>query len=134
MKSQKLQKTTLIVAGVTAMLIGLFIALDPIAFYSGYGIALQGNTDMLSELRAAGVNLTTLGGIMLAGALRASFRELAIAASLIVFTSYAAGRTFSLAIDGWPSEKVLGAVGIELLIAAVCLVAFLVQRRAASME
>ncbi len=134
MKFNKLQQTVLSVAGLTALLIGIFIAFDPIAFYSSYGLALEGNADMLSELRAPGMNLAVLGSIMLAGVSRSSLRPLAIAASLVVFSSFAAGRVLGILVDGLPSEKVLGALLIELVVAVLCFAAFLGKRRAVSNE
>ena len=128
MKFNKLQTTVLSIAGFTALLIGIFIALDPIAFYSSYGIALEGNADMLSELRAPGMNLAVLGGVMLAGVSRSSLRPLAITASIIVFGSFAAGRVLGLLVDGLPSEKVIGALIVELVIAALCFAVFSKER------
>ena len=134
MKFNKFQTTVLSVAGFTALLIGVFIAFDPLAFYSSYGLVLEGNADMLSELRATGMNLGVLGGIMLAGVSRLSLRPLAISASLIVFGSFAAGRCLGILVDGLPSEKVIGALLIELVIGALCFAAFLGKRRATSNE
>ncbi len=124
MNLNKLQVVVLSVAGFTALLIGAFIALDPVNFYSSYGIALDGAADMLSDLRATGVNLAVLGGVMLAGVGLARLRPLAIAASLIVFPSFAAGRVIGIAFDGLPSDTVLAALLIELAIAALCFFSF----------
>ena len=134
MKFNKFQTTVLSVAGFTALLIGVFIAFDPLAFYSSYGLVLEGNVDMLSELRATGMNLGVLGGIMLAGVSMSSLRPLAISASLIVFGSFAAGRCLGILVDGLPSEKVIGALLIELVIGALCFAAFLWKRRATGNE
>ena len=130
MKFNKLQTTVLSVAGFTALLIGVYIAFDPLAFYSSYDLVLKGNADMLSELRATGMNLAVLGCVMLGGVSRSSLRPLAISACLIVFGSFAAGRVLGILVDGLPSEKVIGALLIELMIAALCFAAFFGKRRA----
>ena len=134
MKFNKLQKAILSVAGFTALLIGVFITIDPIGFYSSYGIVLEGNADMLSELRAPGMNLAVLGAVMLAGIAKPSLRPLAIAASVVVFTSFAADRVLGILVDGLPSEKVLAALLIELVIAALCCEAFMGKRHSISNE
>jgi hypothetical protein len=103
-----------------------------VAFYAGYDIPLRGNTDMSSELRAAGVNLGVLGMMMLAGVTVTPIRPPAVAAGLVVFCAYPAGRLLSIAADGWPSEKVLLALLVELVIAALCLVAFVAGRGGSS--
>ncbi len=134
MKLNKLQKTTLSIAGVTAMLIGVFIAIDPASFYASYGIKLEGNADMLSELRAPGLNLAVLGMVMLAGIAKSSLRPLAVSASVVVFSSFAAGRLLGILIDGMPSDKVVTALIIEVVIAAMCLAVFFWRRPALSVD
>ena len=125
MQLGRFQVIVLFVAGFTALLIGAYIALDPKGFYSSYGIALEGNPDMLSELRAQGTNLAVLGTAIVAGALRASIRQVAIAVSLMVFMSFSVGRTLSLLLDGPPSQAVIVALLIEVAIAALCVAAFM---------
>lgn len=119
----------LALAGLTALSIGTFIAVDPAGFYAGYAIPLQGNMDMLSELRASGANLGVLGAVMLLGTVLAPLRPYAVAAGLVVFTAFPTGRVLSLIADGWPSQKVLIALLVELVIAALCFTALVRTRR-----
>ncbi|WP_421856456.1 DUF4345 domain-containing protein [Oricola sp.] len=118
------QKIALAIAGVTALLIGCFILTAPQAFYASYGIALPTDPSLLSELRAPGAGLAALGAIMLAGLVRAAWSEISLVAALTVFLGFPAGRLVSLAVDGMPSGSVLGALAIEIAIAALCLLAF----------
>ncbi|MEO0425074.1 MAG: DUF4345 domain-containing protein [Pseudomonadota bacterium] len=120
----KLQTTILAIAGFTALLIGTLIALAPHAFYAGNGIDLAGKVDLLSELRAPGLNLAVLGGVMLAGLVRPRWRTVAIATSLIVFIAFPLGRLLSVIVDGWPSTSIQIALVVELGIAAACVFAF----------
>ncbi|SFN49460.1 protein of unknown function [Roseovarius lutimaris] len=118
------QKFALGIAGVTALSIGGFILVAPHAFYADYGIALDRDPSLLSELRAPGAGLATLGAIMLAGSARAACARVALVAVLTVYVAFPIGRLISLAIDGMPSASVIGALGIEIAIATLCLVAF----------
>lgn len=118
------QTTTLAIAGFTAVAVGSSIALDPHGFYAAYSITPGASADLLSELRAPGVNLAILGMLMLGGLANARLRPLAAMVSLAVFGAFAAGRLLSIVLDGWPSGVILMALVVELVIAGACLLAF----------
>lgn len=118
------QKIALGVAGITSLGIGASILTAPQAFYSSYGIALGPDPSLLSELRAPGAGLAAFGAIMLAGIVRPALRQAAVVAALTVFLAFPAGRVLSLLTDGMPSGGILGALVLELAIAALCLFAF----------
>lgn len=124
MNMTRFQKITLAVAGITAFGIGCFILAAPHAFYASYGITLGADPNLLSELRAPAANLAALGAVMLAGIIRPSWAQISIAIALTVFLAFPAGRIISMVVDGMPSESVMGALVIEIVIAALCLVAF----------
>ncbi|WP_425100571.1 DUF4345 domain-containing protein [Tropicibacter sp. S64] len=119
-----IQKLALGVAGITALGIGGFILAAPRAFYASYGIALGPDPSLLSELRAPGAGLAAFGAVMLAGIVNTALRQAAMMAALTVFLAFPAGRAIGLAIDGMPSGGILGALALELAIAAFCLFAF----------
>ena len=118
------QKFALGIAGITSLGIGTFILTAPHAFYASYGIALEPDPSLLSELRAPGAGLAAFGTVMLAGIVRPALRQAAVVAALTVFFAFPAGRILSLLTDGMPSSGILGALGLELAIAALCLFAF----------
>ena len=118
------QKTTLTIAGVTALAIGLMILAAPHAFYASYGIALSGDASMLSELRAPAANLAALGAVILAGVIRPAWTQVSMTVALTVFLAFPAGRIMSLIFDGMPSDSVLAALGIELVIGSLCVAAY----------
>jgi hypothetical protein len=118
------EKTALSISGVTALGIGAFILSAPHAFYAGYGITLGDDASLLSELRAPAAGLAGLGILMLAGIVRHAWAPLSIAAALTVFLAFPAGRLVGLVVDGMPSAGILGALIVELAIAALCLVTF----------
>lgn len=112
------------IAGITALGIGAFILIAPHAFYASYGIVLDPNPSLLSELRAPGAGLAAFGAVMLAGIVRSTLRQAAVVAALTVFLAFPAGRVLGLVADGIPSSGILGALVLELVIAALCLFAF----------
>ena len=124
MNMTRFQKITLAIAGITAFGIGGFILAAPHAFYASYGIILGADPNLLSELRAPAANLAALGAVMLAGIIRPSWAQISTAIALTVFLAFPAGRIMSIVVDGIPSESVMGALVIEIAIAALCLVAF----------
>jgi hypothetical protein len=75
-------------------------------------------------LRAPAAGLVALGILMLGGIVRHAWAQLPIAAALTVFLAFPAGRLVGLVVDGMPSVGILGALILELAIAALCLVAF----------
>lgn len=119
-----LEKFTLGVSGLTAIGIGGMITFAPHAFYASYGIALGENASLLSELRALGAGLATLGFLMLLGIWQSASAQLAVAVTLIVFLAFPTGRLISLVADGMPSFEIIGALLLEVAIAALCLFAF----------
>ncbi|EPX76147.1 DUF4345 domain-containing protein [Salipiger mucosus] len=124
MRSTTFETFALGVSGLTALTIGAFILLAPQAFYAGYGITLGKDASLLSELRAPGAGLAGFGVLMLLGIWRHEVLPASIAAALTVFIAFPAGRLVGLAMDGTPSGSVIGALVVELVIAALCLAAF----------
>ncbi len=118
------QKIALGVAGITALAVGALILAAPHTFYASYGIVLGTDPSLLSELRAPGAGLAAFGAVMLAGIVRPALRQAAVVAALTVFLAFPAGRVLGLLADGIPSGGILGALALELAIAALCLFAF----------
>jgi hypothetical protein len=118
-------------AGLAALGIGLTITFAPHGFYAGYGIALEGDPSLLSELRAPGANLAMLGAIIFAGVLRPRMGLVSAALGAVVFLAFAFGRLVSLGLDGVPHGGLVAALVMELLIGGLCLLVLglLVWRR-----
>ncbi|TCP41489.1 DUF4345 domain-containing protein [Rhodovulum marinum] len=124
MRPTLLEKFALGLSGLTALTIGACILLVPHAFYASYGITLGDDASLLSELRAPGAGLTGFGLLMLLGVRRSAVAPVSMAAALTVFITFPVGRLVGLAVDGMPSGSVIGALVVELIIAALCLAAF----------
>ena len=127
MQLSRFQKITLGISGITAFAIGTLILIAPHAFYASYGITLDHDANLLSELRAPGAGLAAFGAIMLAGLVRESLTQVALIAALTIYLAFPAGRVVSIALDGTPSGSILGALTIEIGIA--CLLVFAFGRR-----
>ncbi len=107
------------IGGLMALSIGGAIVLAPYAFYASYGIVIESNPNLLSELRAPGANLAMLGMIMLGGAIKASLFPTARLLAVSVFLAFAFGRVLSWIVDGQPSASIVTALAIELVIGAL---------------
>ena len=109
------------ISGLAATTVGLAITLDPQAFYASYGIVLTPQPNLMSELRAPAANLAVLGLIILSGALYKRITHSAALLGTAVFLAFAMGRVVSLVLDGRPSDSILAALGIEVVLALLCL-------------
>ena len=132
MQLTRFQKMTLGLSGITALAIGTFITLAPHAFYASYGIALEPDPNLLSELRAPGAGLAVFGALMLAGVVRAAMAPIALAVALTVFLAFPVGRIVGIVLDGMPSGSVIGALAFEIVVAGFLLAAFKPARLANS--
>ncbi len=101
--------------------IGAAILLVPHSFFAESGVTLGRDPSLLSEIRAPGGLLLASGVVVLLGAVWRSIRRRALMLAAIVYGSFGVSRLLSIAIDGMPSESLFGATGIELLLAALCL-------------
>ncbi len=124
MRPTLFEKIALGLSGLTAFTIGASILFAPHAFYAAYGIHLGQNANLLSELRAPGAGLAGFGLLMLLGIWLHTILPTAMVAALAVFIAFPVGRLVGVVLDGVPSGSVIGALVVELVIAALCLAAF----------
>lgn len=124
MRPTLFEKIALGLSGLTALTIGASILFVPHAFYASYGIRLGDDANLLSELRAPGAGLAGFGLLMLLGIWRQAALPVSLAATLTVFIAFPVGRLVGLIADGMPSGNVIGALVVELILAALCLAAF----------
>lgn len=125
------QKISLFISGLTAVGIGAAILTVPIAFHSTNGIALGDDTSLLSEIRAPGGALLTMGLFMLAGLIRARLVSFSLGIGAAIFLSYGLSRCLAIALDGWPDSGLVVATAFELLLGALCVFGLLGRSPAA---
>ena len=121
-------KLTLLFSGLVAIGIAVTILLAPEAFYSGYGINVGGNANLVNELKAPAGALLVAGVLMIAGVFRTEFVKTSLTTATVVYSSYGLSRLLSIAMDGLPDISLVSAAGIELGIGAACLFALLRTR------
>ena len=116
-------RVLLALAGLVLLGIGGAVLFAPHAFFASNGIALGDQPNLLSEIRAPGGLLLACAVGMLLGALRPRFTRDGLRLGAMVYGAYGISRLISLALDGMPSTSLVGALVIELVIAALCLLA-----------
>ena len=107
------------ISGLLLLIIGSTILLMPQAFYASDGVVLGNNPSLLSEVRASGGMLTGGALIIFAGIFRPTLRSLAMTLSVLIYGSFGLARLLSLTIDGMPSNNLLVATVVELIVAAI---------------
>lgn len=131
MKTMLLQKAVLLMAGVTAIVIGGSILASPDAFYAAYGISLPGDVSLTNELRASGGSVVMLGLLTLAGLVFARFALASTLLAAAMFLAYGASRLLSLGLDGQPDAGLVAAMIAELVIGLAALAALIAARKPA---
>ena len=112
----------LLLSGLSLLAIGGGILLAPHALHANNGIVLGNDPSLLSEIRAPGGLLTVSSILILTGLFRRSLRSLATLLTVLVYGSFGLARLLSVAVDGTPSNGLVGATAIELIVAALGLV------------
>lgn len=123
MKNSSLLKVILIISGLVATGIGGAILFLPTAFYATNGIELGGNISLLNEVRAPGGALLASGILIVLGAFVTNLTFISLVVSTLLYLSYGLSRTVSIAIDGIPSEGLVQAAALEMVIGLVCIFA-----------
>ncbi|GAB4518789.1 MAG: hypothetical protein Tsb0010_03060 [Parvularculaceae bacterium] len=111
--TRALDSITLIISGAVASAVGIALLAAPKAFFGLNNIELPGDPDMMSEIRAPGALLLTLGGVIVSGAFDPRRARMAMTVSAAVYLSYGCARIASLLLDGVPGAGLLAAMGIE---------------------
>lgn len=102
--------------------IGAGSAFVPAAFYESFGISIDGLPDLASELRGTGVALLLIAVAIGVGAVWSRWAFPVAVAGGLVMLGYAVGRGISALADGVPSQAVILAGAVELVLAAAAAV------------
>lgn len=125
MKNSIVLKIILFISGLIAIGIGGTILTMPAAFYATNGINLEGNINLLNEIRASGGALLASGILIILGAFITKLTFTSTVISTLLYFSYGLSRILSIVLDGMPSEGLVQAVILELIIGLFCIFAFL---------
>jgi len=96
----------------------------PVTFESSAGIDLGDNSSLLSEIRAAGGTLLVAGVLILSGAFLPKLTSVSVVLSTLFYLSYGLSRLFSGLMDGIPSESLVIATVVEMVVGVLSLLAW----------
>lgn len=114
------RKLYLLVAGLVMGLVGLYIAGSTHTYYAMMiDTGLAPSINLSSDLRGMGGMLATLGAVVVVGAFIKRCQETAITIATVTYSSFVFFRSLSIGLDGWPSQPILLAFLIEMLLAAM---------------
>jgi len=129
MKNSSILKTVLFVSGLIAIGVGGAILIAPGTFYATNGIELGDNSSLLSEVRASGGALLSIGVLIMLGAFVAKLTFTSVVVSSLFYLSYGLSRILSMAVDGMPAQGIVQAAALELAIGLVCIFVYATSRR-----
>lgn len=120
----------LVVAGLVLVYVGASVMFAPESFYAGNGITLAADASRLSEVRAPAGLLLLAGAFAWLGAFRRAWRHTASIVTAVVYGSYGLSRLAAVLFDGMPSQSLVVAMTVELVIGALAASAGWVLTRA----
>ena len=82
----------------------------------------------MNEIRASGGALLATGILILSGAFVASLTFTSVVLACLLYLSYGLSRMLSFTIDGMPSESLVQAAALEIVIGVVCVYVFVRYR------
>ena len=115
----------LVVSGAILLAVGIGVLFQPHAFFASNGATLTGEPSLMSEVRAPGGMLLVSGIVVLVGAVWASVSWYGLALSALVYGTFGIARLVSMAFDGMPSDALVAATGVELVLGLLSLAVLL---------
>ncbi|MEM9770156.1 MAG: DUF4345 domain-containing protein [Cyanobacteria bacterium P01_D01_bin.73] len=114
-------KVFLGVSGLVAIAISFGILISPTDFYALNHIDINGDVNLLSEIRAPATALLTYGALIVSGTFIPRLTFTSVALSTVLYLSYGFGRLVSMVIDGLPGISLVVSAGIEVLLGVISL-------------
>ena len=111
--------TYLVISGLLLFVIGAAILLVPHAFHASNGIILGKDPNLLSEIRAPGGLLAGVSIFILIGAFVSKWQNTAVQLTVLVYGSFGLARLLGIVLDGMPSDGIIAATVIELVVAVL---------------
>ena len=117
----------LALSGLLLNLIAIMLLVQPIPFFESNGIVVEASPSLLSEIKAPGGLLLSIGLMILFSTFSSEWSVIlrATRLTILVYASYGIVRIYSFLVDGIPTPGIVVAAIIELLIAAVGILLFL---------
>lgn len=124
MNTTKILKIYLIVSGLILTAIGSLTSFNLINIKANEGINIAGNPSALNDVRSFGVLLLATAILLFLGSFKRSLTKSANIAAFLLFLALGLGRLLSIFLDGMPSEGMVKATGLEIILGLVGLVLF----------
>ncbi len=124
MNSLKILKIYLFIAGLILTAIGSLTTFNPIAIKANEGIDIAGNSSALNDVRSFGVLLLAFAFFSFLGSFKNALRKSAAITIPLLFLSLGIGRLLSILLDGMPSDGMVKATGLEIILGILGLVLF----------
>ncbi|MEO1520485.1 MAG: DUF4345 domain-containing protein [Cyanobacteria bacterium J06633_2] len=121
MKRSTVSTMILCISGLLAIAIGIMILLSPVDFYAANQIPINGNINLLSEVRASAGALLASGLVITMGAFIPPLTFTSAILATMLYLSYGTSRIAGIVIDGMPTASLLYAAAIELIAGCCCL-------------
>ncbi|MEO0405655.1 MAG: DUF4345 domain-containing protein, partial [Bacteroidota bacterium] len=129
MNYRKISKVYLVVSGILLTGIGTLTTFNPINVKANEGIELAGNPSALNDVRSFGFLLLVFAVLFIISGLKSAMLHFGSIASTSLFLSLGFGRVLSILLDGMPSEGMLGATMVELVLGSVGLFLLLQNKK-----
>lgn len=129
MKQSVYVKFVLILAGIIGISVGIGQLFFPVAFEASAGISVAGETNLLSEIRAAGGTLLLAGTVMLFGAFKPSSTEFALSLAMLFYLAYGLSRSYGMIIDGIPNQTMVMVTVVEIIIGLAAYVSYVIRKK-----
>ena len=116
MNNSKILKIYLFVSGFILTAIGGLTAFNPVTIKANEGIQIAENASALSDVRSFGMLLVAMALFSFSGSIKSSLRKPATISSFLLFLSLGIGRLLSMLLDGMPSNGMVKATGLEIIL------------------
>ena len=101
-----------------ALLVGALVTFAPAVLDAAPGSALPADPSSMSELRSPGGAILLAAFYLTAAIWVRALRPSALVVGALFYGGYTAARGFSLVVDGTPNSALLGALAVEVILAA----------------
>ena len=133
MNNSKILKGYLFVSGLILTVIGGLTTFNPITIKANEGIEIAGNASALNDVRSFGMLLLATALLSFLGSFKSSFRKPATISTFLLFLSLGLGRSLSILLDGMPSDGMVKATGLEIILGLIGLTLFITNTKKQSL-
>jgi hypothetical protein len=117
-----LQKTTLTIASLVAVAVGLAFALIPMAFLEFSGVSIEKDVNLFSDIRSNGGGILMSGVLIGLGVFLPSMTMPSLILSTCLYFAFGGTRFLAMAVDGVPNRYFVTVASGEIIVAIVCLI------------